>query len=471
MNSFNRKNSLIQTYSLAVIDVACVIVSYLIAYAIRYRNLRQMGQVDFAICLLLVLFSLLYCFLIDWNHFIFKRGYFDEILAVCKYTLSITVMLGFSVFLFRQGEFFSRLVFGVFAVLDVLFTYSAHILFKKYLYHFYKKSSNSDKVLVVTTRANILKILQDIKNEAEWSYEVTSIALLDEEVFEKEIGGIPIVANGERFLDEIKQNAMDAVFLYLPDCKHDKVNRFIEAFETMGVTCYYSVGNLERKKSVQSVDTFGGHLVIAYAANVIDYRRQFIKRFLDILGGTFGMLFTILLTPFIAIAIKVDSKGPVFFSQVRIGKNGRRFKMYKFRSMYLDAEERKKELLSQNEVQGLMFKMENDPRITKVGRILRKTSLDELPQFFNVLKGDMSLVGTRPPTVDEFEQYSLHYRRRLSITPGLTGMWQVSGRSDITDFDEVVKLDLKYIDNWSLALDFKIILQTIGVVLFHKGSK
>ena len=139
--------------------------------------------------------------------------------------------------------------------------------------------------------------------------------------------------------------------------------------------------------------------------------------------------------------------------------------------MYLDAEERKKELLSQNEVQGLMFKMENDPRITKVGRILRKTSLDELPQFFNVLKGDMSLVGTRPPTVDEFEQYSLHYRRRLSITPGLTGMWQVSGRSDITDFDEVVKLDLKYIDNWSLTLDLKIIAQTIGVVLFHKGSK
>ena len=145
--------------------------------------------------------------------------------------------------------------------------------------------------------------------------------------------------------------------------------------------------------------------------------------------------------------------------------------MYKFRSMYLDAEERKKELESQNEMQGLMFKMENDPRITKVGKFLRKTSLDELPQFYNILKGDMSLVGTGPPTCDEFEQYDIEYRRRLSITPGLTGMWQVSGRSDITDFEQVVKYDLEYIDNWSISLDIKILLQTVGVVLFGKGSK
>ena len=145
--------------------------------------------------------------------------------------------------------------------------------------------------------------------------------------------------------------------------------------------------------------------------------------------------------------------------------------MYKFRSMYINAEERKKELMAQNEVKGLMFKMDNDPRITKVGAFLRKTSLDEFPQFLNVLKGDMSLVGTRPPTEDEFEQYDEHYRRRLSMTPGLTGMWQVSGRSEISDFDEVVRLDLQYIDNWSLTLDFKILLQTVIVVLGHRGAK
>ena len=172
-------------------------------------------------------------------------------------------------------------------------------------------------------------------------------------------------------------------------------------------------------------------------------------------------LLTCIITPFVALAIKIDSPGPVFFSQTRIGKNGRRFKIWKFRSMYIDAEERKKELQAQNEIKGLMFKMEHDPRITRVGDFIRKTSIDETPQFFNIFLGDMSLVGTRPPTEDEFEKYNGYYRRRMSITPGLTGMWQVSGRSDIQDFEEIVKLDLEYIDNWSLTLDLKILFQKL----------
>ena len=139
--------------------------------------------------------------------------------------------------------------------------------------------------------------------------------------------------------------------------------------------------------------------------------------------------------------------------------------------MYADAEERKKELLNQNEMNGLMFKMENDPRITKVGRFLRKTSLDEFPQFLNILKGDMSLVGTRPPTLDEFAQYSPYHKKRLSFRPGLTGMWQVSGRSDITDFEEIVRLDVEYIDHWSIGLDIKILLKTVLQVFSGKGAK
>lgn len=430
-----------------------------------------MAQVDFVICLLLILFCVLYSFLLDWNHFIFKRGYFEEMMAVLKYTISLTVLLGFSVFLLRQGESFSRLVFGYFAIADAMLTYLTHIALKKYLYHFYKRSTSSDKVMIVTTRECLDSILADIRADAEWSYEIIGVTLLNETEPQESIDGIPVIADNGDFFENIRQHMLDAVFLYLPDTGHKEIDAMIEAFETMGITCYYSVGNLNRKKSVQSVGSFAGHLVITYEANMIDYRRQFIKRSIDILGALVGMLITILLTPLIALAIKLDSRGPVFFSQTRIGRNGRRFAMYKFRSMYVDAEERKKELLAQNEMQGFMFKMENDPRITHVGKFLRKTSLDELPQFYNVLKGDMSLVGTRPPTADEFEKYSLHYRRRLSITPGLTGMWQVSGRSDITDFDEVVKLDLSYIDNWSLSLDFKILLQTIGVVLFGHGSK
>ena len=178
-----------------------------------------------------------------------------------------------------------------------------------------------------------------------------------------------------------------------------------------------------------------------------------------------------LIFPFVALAIKLDSPGPVFFKQTRVGKNGRHFKMFKFRSMVQDAEARKKELMAKNKVSGgLMFKMDDDPRITKVGKVIRKTSIDELPQFFNVLFGTMSLVGTRPPTVDEVAQYDTRHWRRLSVKPGITGMWQTSGRSEITDFEEVVALDKEYIDNWSMWLDIKILFKTVIQVFMRKGA-
>ena len=192
---------------------------------------------------------------------------------------------------------------------------------------------------------------------------------------------------------------------------------------------------------------------------------------------------TLILFGIIGPAIYIASPGPILFSQIRIGKNGKKFRIYKFRSMYMDAEKRKKELMDQNKVRdGMMFKMDFDPRIignkvledgrykTGIGDFIRKTSLDEFPQFFNVLKGDMSLVGTRPPTVDEWEKYELHHRARLAAKPGITGMWQVSGRSKITDFEEVVKLDTKYINEWSMGMDLRILLKTVLIVLKREGS-
>ena len=167
----------------------------------------------------------------------------------------------------------------------------------------------------------------------------------------------------------------------------------------------------------------------------------------------------------------LDDLLPEVFAQVRVGKNGRQFKFYKFRSMNVNAEEQKKELMAQNEMDGHMFKMANDPRIFPIGKFMRKYSIDELPQFWNILKGDMSLVGTRPPTVEEFENYDLKHKARLGIKPGLTGMWQVSGRSDIKDFEEVVGLDTYYIAHWDLGLDIKILLKTIKVVVTGRGSE
>ena len=197
------------------------------------------------------------------------------------------------------------------------------------------------------------------------------------------------------------------------------------------------------------------------------------KRLMDIVGGLIGLIGTAVIFVIVAPWIYVKSPGPIFFSQIRVGKNGRKFKIYKFRSMYMDAEERKKELMPQNNIKdGMMFKMDNDPRIIKgIGNFIRDYSLDEFPQFWNVLKGDMSLVGTRPPTEDEWEKYDLHHRARLAIKPGITGMWQISGRSDITDFEEVVRLDTEYIKNWDLGLDIKILLKTVLVVIGKDGAK
>ena len=192
--------------------------------------------------------------------------------------------------------------------------------------------------------------------------------------------------------------------------------------------------------------------------------KNFFKRLFDIIGALSAIPFVLLISLFVGLAIYIEDRGDIFYLASRRGRYGEIFKMFKFRSMKMNAPDIRN---SDNST----YNSPDDPRITKVGRFIRKTSIDELPQFFNVLKGDMSLVGTRPPTVDEFEQYNIYYRRRLSITPGLTGMWQVSGRSDIKDFDDVVKLDLKYIDEWSLKQDVKILIQTVGVVLFGRGSK
>ena len=204
------------------------------------------------------------------------------------------------------------------------------------------------------------------------------------------------------------------------------------------------------------------------------------KRVMDILGAIVGLVFCFFFVITIGPIIFISSPGPIFFSQVRIGKNGKRFKLYKFRSMYMDAEKKKKELMEKNEMQGLMFKMKDDPRIIGsgpdgtrhgIGWFIRKTSIDEFPQFWNVMKGDMSLVGTRPPTEDEWKQYEAHHRARLAVKPGITGLWQISGRSDIKDFEEVVALDLQYMKEWSIGRDIEILWKTVVAVLTMRGSE
>ena len=241
----------------------------------------------------------------------------------------------------------------------------------------------------------------------------------------------------------------------------------------MGITVHLRIARIDELQSTKKiVQSMAGYTVITSTVNTLDTRQAILKRLMDICGGLAGSFIALLLFVFLAPIIFVKSPGPIFFAQMRIGKNGRIFKMYKFRSMYMDAEERKKELMKQNKIKdGMMFKMDNDPRIIKgIGHFIRNHSLDEFPQFFNVLKGDMSLVGTRPPTIDEWEKYSPRHRIRMAAKPGITGMWQISGRSDITDFEDVVKLDEDYIRTWSFGLDFKIILKTVKGMVSGDGA-
>ena len=197
--------------------------------------------------------------------------------------------------------------------------------------------------------------------------------------------------------------------------------------------------------------------------------RSWTKRTIDIIGALVGLVITSVLFIPIAIAIKIDDPGPIFFGQIRCGWMGKRFKIWKFRSMCVDAEAKKAELQKHNQVEGAFFKIDNDPRITKVGKFLRKTSLDELPQFWNVLKGEMSLVGTRPPTPNEVESYEVPEWQRLDVKPGMTGEWQVNGRSSVRKFEDVIRLDLQYQKNWNLFYDLKLIFKTV-TILFNKNS-
>jgi exopolysaccharide biosynthesis polyprenyl glycosylphosphotransferase len=250
-----------------------------------------------------------------------------------------------------------------------------------------------------------------------------------------------------------------------------QLQSYVDKCIEMGVTCRIIIDVFRRRKSFSYISSIGTYPVYTFHTVSMNMWASFIKRLFDIIFSFVAIVLTSPIMLITAIAIKLDSKGPVIFKQVRVGKNGRHFKIWKFRSMYKNAEEMKDELADLNEVEdGMMFKIKDDPRVTRVGKFIRKTSIDELPQFFNVLFGSMAVVGTRPPTIDEVKKYTNKQWRRISIKPGITGMWQVYGRSSITDFNKVVELDTEYIDEWSLWLDAKILFKTVAEVLKRKNS-
>jgi exopolysaccharide biosynthesis polyprenyl glycosylphosphotransferase len=276
-----------------------------------------------------------------------------------------------------------------------------------------------------------------------------------------------------QFEEILKNSYVEEIFFCIPRSLTNKgffIDAYLQICEEMGRPARVFMNIVGSTRfATWKFHRFMDRPTIVSSTAELDPDQAIFKRIMDIFAGAAGLSILVIAYPFLATIIKVTSSGPVFFRQVRVGRNGKRFIIYKFRTMQMDAEQKKEELLVHNELDGAVFKMKDDPRVTKVGKFMRKFSLDELPQFINVLKGEMSLVGTRPPTPDEVCKYEKWHHRRISVRPGITGLWQVSGRNKISNFDEIVKLDLAYIDSWSIWLDCKIILKTIFVV-FQRDS-
>lgn len=473
-----KEQSSLKTFGAVLIDSLIMLASYMLGKLLWQLMIGHPIKVFDATwrvdCIILFLSFWLVSLFVKTSGNILSRGRVEEFYLVVRNNFLTLLVSTLVLFVMGDGVDFSRGILAMTILVNVFLTFGMHCLVFLFLLRRHKKSKSTTQVMLITTMDRYERVLAQIGKYQEWGRRISCIAIMDAEssMIGREIDGIPIVANYEGLVDAAKRLIVDEAFFHVPYQTGESMKIYVEAFEQMGVTVHMSLQILENFGSYHhTITSFGGYPVVTFCERTFPWNQMLVKRIMDICGALVGLFITGIAILFVAIPLKVESPGPLFFKQKRVGKNGRYFMIYKFRSMYMDAEERKKELMAKNEMKGAMFKMTDDPRVTKVGKFIRATSIDELPQFWNVLKGDMSLVGTRPPTVEEFKEYRPDHKRRLSLKPGLSGMWQVSGRSNISDFEEVVKLDLEYIDNWSLALDFKIILKTIAVVFARVGSK
>ena len=421
-----------------------------------------------------------FCFNQDED--IVDRSIGQEIKLSFKFNVLMAAVYSALMLLSKATMLDSRYLAVAMPLVNAVLMPVGHTLLKRILTSSKNRWGIESLVGIVTTTDNAAAMIRELRQD--WSRRVCGAALLEAppEMVGTTINGVKVEANYENFMDWLRRAALDEVYVDIPMDSGDSFIPYLEEMESMGLTVHFRLPLLDRIEDKCCGETsavrLGRNLGRCAGGNIVtmttvelQLRDQIAKRAMDIVGALVGCMISIPIIAIVAIPLKLESPGPLIFKQKRVGRNGRYFYIHKLRSMYVDAEARKKELMDQNEMNGLMFKMQDDPRITKVGRFIRRTSIDELPQFFDVLRGNMSLVGTRPPTVDEYKQYESHHKRRLSMKPGITGLWQVSGRSSIEDFEEVVKLDVQYIDNWSLWGDIKILLRTIVVVFAGRGAE
>lgn len=461
---------------MTLINLVCVVIScFASIWVMRYLGLlRLVAMRQINVYYVLAAFSFLVAFVYMYPYEeIFKKRFMRNTLLIMKQNFIFAVCMAVCMMITRNSMMESRYVYVSFFLLNMVTMEISIYLFKHYVLAYYRRERHGILVGIVTSRECARDAIETIQGN--WNRKVHGLCIYDQDMKGEHIGKTEVMANREDFIAWVCREMLDEVMIfgnYFDHMNHDDIKLLIDNLLEMGLTVHVNlISDHDFPTCDRQLTYLNKHPMVTISHNIQDYRLIILKRAFDILGGLVGCILSAPIILLVAIPLVLESPGGLFFKQKRVGLNGRYFQIYKLRSMYQDAEERLAELQSQNEMQGHMFKMENDPRVTKVGAWIRKTSIDELPQFFNVLKGDMSLVGTRPPTKKEFKQYLSHHKRRLSMKPGITGMWQVSGRSQITDFEEIVKLDLKYIDEWSPKLDLLILLKTVEVVFTRKGAE
>ena len=466
-----------------LLDILCLHIAFVLAYITRHGlAIPYVNENYLNLAVVYTLVDILVLIASGTMKDVLKRGYYKEIERTICNVFLVTALVSMYMFLVQMGKTYSRITFYLISVYYLIIAYAVRLLWKKILM---KKNKGQANVAVyfVTTRSRAEYVGNRFFANNITSRKIQGMCILDEDCTGQTVAGIPVTATNETLIKRLCEIWVDEVFVSVP-ADYPQPVELLSNMAEMGIVVHMEMEQLEGDLwQRQVIQEFAGTTVRTISITMATPLQAVLKRTLDIIGGLVGCVITGLLTIVIGPMIYIKSPGPIFFKQTRVGKNGKKFQIYKFRSMYLDAEERKAELMAQNRVQGgLMFKLEYDPRIIGcekrpdgtlkkgIGNFIRDYSLDEFPQFFNVLKGDLSLCGTRPPTVDEWEKYEQHHHVRLAIKPGITGLWQVSGRSNITDFEQVVELDKKYIREWSMGLDFRILLQTIKVVLGKEGS-
>lgn len=495
------KNRWFKHMDFMILDLVVLEITYLIICYLRMKNSWHLfTDLYRTMRVLVVVFDFLIICTVPVHKNILKRKLYQEYLECIKNVSILVVAMLVYLYLMQRAYFFSRPILITFWVVSPMVLCVMRSCYKKLVRKQILRRGKLPRMMLIANSAKAETTMARLKRHSENRFVIRAIVLSDEKLVKarkkgqkgkgrrhrvvtqeqieerKRVAGIlqakfpdvRIFQGSDSMYDYLREGVIDEVMLDLED--NAMLDELIHELMIMGLTVHINLAHTFGNLPNELIERVGGLTVLTSSVNVISPIQTMLKRAMDIAGSLVGLMITAVAFVIFAPIIYIQSPGPIFYSQWRIGKNGRRFRIFKFRSMYPDADKRKAELMEKNKMNGLMFKMDHDPRIIPIGHFMRKLSIDELPQFFNILKGDMSLVGTRPPTVDEWEHYSPHHRARLCFKPGLTGLWQVSGRSDITDFEEVVMLDMQYIREWSLSLDIRLLLKTVKVVLQGRGS-